>query len=165
MNIVNRRAKIFSIAILLALGTMGLAVAPAQADGPFNFFTLTPCRVVDTRSPPGPQGGPALNANTTRNFPIVGLCGVPSNAAAVAMNVTVLHPTDFGDLRIWPAGQTIPLASVINWVAGDVAVANGAIIPLGNDGIGDHVSVQCDMPPGSTGHVDLIIDVTGYFAP
>jgi hypothetical protein len=40
------------------------------------FYTLTPCRVVDTRDPTGPLGGPALNAGgdrrparTTRSFP------------------------------------------------------------------------------------------------
>lgn len=165
MNVLDQRVKILFIVCLLVLGTLELGVSPAEADGPFDFFTLTPCRVVDTRSPIGPQGGPKLNANTTRNFPIVPLCGVPSNAAAIAMNVTVVSPTDLGDLRIWPAGQPIPLASVINWVSSDFAVANGAIIALGNDGLGNHLSVHCDMPPASTGQVHLVIDVTGYFAP
>lgn len=160
----NRSVKIFSIACLLVLATMGLAVAPVEAQGPYDFFTLAPCRIIDTRNPPGPTGGPKLVANTLRNFPIVGLCGVPSNATAIAMNVTVVQPTDFGNLRIAPAGQPVPLASVINWAASDVAVANGAIIALGNDGAGNHLSVQCDMPPASTGQVHLVIDVTGYFS-
>lgn len=161
----NRRSKISSRACLLAMGMMALALAPAEAGGPYNFFALAPCRVVDTRTTPGPTGGPPLLANTLRNFPIVGSCGVPINATAVAMNVTIAEPTDFGDLRVSPAGQPVPLASVINWSTTDSALANGAIIRLGNDGLGNHVTVQCDMPPASTGQVHLIIDVTGYFAP
>ena len=165
----DRGNKISFRACLLAMATMALALAPAevagQAAGPYNFFALAPCRVVDTRGPVGPTGGPKLQANTSRNFPIVGLCGVPTTAAAVAMNVTIAAPTDFGDLRLSPAGQPIPLASVINWSTTDSAVANGAIIPMGTDGLGNHVTVHCDMPVGSTGQVHLIIDVTGYFAP
>jgi len=142
------------------MGTMAVALAPAEAAGPYNFFVLAPCRVVDTRATPGLP----LLANTLRNFPIVGSCGVPINATAVAMNVTIAQPTDFGDLRISPAGQPVPLASVINWSTTHSALANGAIIPLGNDGLGNHVTVQCDMPLGSLGQVHLIIDVMGYFA-
>jgi hypothetical protein len=155
------RSKIFSAA--LALGTIGLTVAPAEAAGPFSLFSVSPCRIVDTRNPPGPTGGPALAANTARNFPITGFCGVPSSATAVVMNITVTQPTDFGDLRISPAGAPVPLASAINWVASDFAVANGAIVPMGSDGSGNNVTVTCDMHIGSTGHVHFIVDVTGYF--
>ncbi len=158
----TRQIRLWGKAALGALGML-LVAGVAEPAGPFQFVPLTPCRIVDTRNPPGPTGGPALAANTQRSFPIVAMCGVPGTAAAVAMNVTVAQPTDFGDLRIWPAGTSVPLASVINWVPSDLAVANGAIIPLGTDGSGNHVTVQCDMPPGSTGNVHLILDVTGYF--
>lgn len=40
---------------------------------------------------------------------------------------------------------------------------NGALIPLGTDMSGNDVTVQVDMPPGSTGQVHLVLDVTGYF--
>ena len=56
----------------------------------------------------------------------------------------------------------MPLASVINWTTADYAVANGAIIPLGLDGTGNHATVMVDMVPGSKGTVHLILDVTGY---
>lgn len=54
-----------------------------------TFTALTPCRVIDTRDATGPTGGPALQANGTRVFPIAGSCGVPSSAVAAAANVTV----------------------------------------------------------------------------
>ena len=136
----------------------------AQAGGPYSFFPLTPCRVVDTRNPGGPQGGPALAANTIRSFTIINIngCGVPSTAKAAAMNITAIQASDNGDLRIFPYLTSVPLASVINFSTADFALANGAIIPLGNIG-GIDISVQTDMPPSSTGHVHFVVDVTGYF--
>ena len=144
---------------------LGLLVSEAaRAGGPYSFFPLTPCRVVDTRGPTGPQGGPALAANTTRNFTIINVnsCGVPSTAKAAAVNVTAIQATDGGDLRIFPYQSPVPLASVINFSTADFALANGAIIPLANIG-GIDISVQTDMPPGSSGTVQLVIDVAGYF--
>jgi len=147
----------------LALVAAVLALVPrAEAAGPYSFYSVSPCRVVDTRGAVGPTGGPKLNANSDRSFPILGSCGVPGTAQAVVFNVTVTEPTDFGDIRIFPAGTTIPLASVINWVTTDFAVANGAIVPVGLSA-GNHVTVHVDMPPASTGKVHLILDVTGYF--
>ena len=153
------------IARLAFAACLGLLVSEAaRAGGPYSFYPLTPCRVVDTRGPTGPQGGPALSANTTRNFTIIGVngCGVPATAKAAAMNVTAILASDGGDLRIWPYQSPVPLASVINFSTADFALANGAIIPLANIG-GVDISVQTDMPVGSSGTVHLVIDVAGYF--
>ena len=150
--------------LVLAAGLGLLFSKAALAGGPYSFFPLTPCRVVDTRGPTGPQGGPALSANTTRNCTILNVnsCGVPNTAKAAAMNVTAILAADGGDLRIWPYQSPVPLASVINFSTADFALANGAIIPLANIG-GLDISVQTDMPVGSSGTVHLVIDVTGYF--
>ncbi len=121
-----------------------------------SFFTLAPCRVADTRNPPGPSGGPPLSANTIRSFPVSGICGVPASATGVAINVAVFLPTDGGDLRVYPTGGAAPLASTINFRPGIVR-ANNAIVPLG---AGGQISVQCDMPSGST---HFFFDVYGYF--
>lgn len=155
----RKRAGLAGVAFAVALVSL---VPAAEAGGPYSFFSLSPCRVVDTRNANGPTGGPVLSANADRSFPILGACGVPATAQAVVFNVTVVSPTDFGDVRIFPAGTTMPLASVINWVTSDFAVANGAIIPVGSSG-GNHVTVRVDMSPGSTGKVHLVLDVTGYF--
>ena len=152
---------------LLLLGGLGLLLshaARAAVAGPYSFYPLTPCRVVDTRGPVGPQGGPALAANTVRNFSVINVngCGVPSSAKAAAINITAITATDNGDLRIFPYQTAAPLASVINFGTADFALANGAIVPLANIG-GLDISVQTDMAPASTGLVHLVIDVTGYF--
>jgi hypothetical protein len=127
--------------------------APAASG---TFFTLTPCRVADTRGPAGPTGGPALAANTTRTFPAAGVCGIPSDAVAIAINVTVVEETNVGDLRLYGAGGAVPSASTINFTANHVR-ANNAIIPLGTGG---EIAVQTDMPTGTT---QFLFDVTGYF--
>ena len=121
-----------------------------------GYFILPPCRVADSRDPNGPSGGPALAANTVRTFPVSGVCGVPSTAKAVAINLAVFVPSDSGDLRVYPAGPTAPLASSINFRTGIVR-ANNAIVALGTGG---QIAVQCDMPAGST---HFFFDVYGYF--
>jgi len=121
-----------------------------------GFFTVTPCRLADTRNPIGPYGGPALDALTARTFIARGQCGVPSDAIALAFNVTVTQGAADGDLRLYPAGIPAPLVSVINYQAGQVRANNG-IVGLG--AAGDFV-VQSDQPAGS---VQVIVDVTGYF--
>jgi hypothetical protein len=121
-----------------------------------DFHTLTPCRIADTRDPDGPLGGPALAAGTVREFPIAGVCGVPSTAKAISANLTVIFPTTEGFLTAFPAGTALPLASTINFRTAIVR-ANNAILGLGTSG---RVSVFCGMPSGST---NFVVDVTGYF--
>ena len=79
--------------------------------------------------------------------------------ALVALIVTVVDETDFGDLRMYPAGSPAPSSSTINFAVGKVR-ANNVIIPLGSGG---QIAVQCDMTPGSTGQTHFLFDVTGYF--
>jgi uncharacterized repeat protein (TIGR01451 family) len=72
------------------------------------FHTLAPCRLVDTRGAVGPFGGPALAANASRTFTVVGRCGLPATAWAVALNVAVTAPTAAGHLRVYPGGTPAP---------------------------------------------------------
>jgi bacillolysin len=124
-----------------------------------KFYTLVPCRVADTRTPTGPSGAPALGANQTRNFPASGICGIPADAKAIAINITVVGPTEVGNLRAYAAGAPPVLASTINFSTGRNR-ANSAIIPLGALG---QMAVVVDMAPGSTGYTHFLFDVTGYF--
>jgi hypothetical protein len=121
-----------------------------------RFFTVAPCRLVDTRNPAGPLGGPALAAMTTRNFPVTGSCGIPSTARSISLNVTVTGSSGFGDLRVFPTSASGITSSTINWRTGQTR-ANNAIVGLGTNG---NVTVWCVMPTGAT-HV--ILDVNGYF--
>jgi hypothetical protein len=121
-----------------------------------GFFTVAACRVADTRNAPGPSGGPALAANSVRDFPVSGVCQIPASATAVAVNLAVVLPTNFGDLRVYPAGKAAPPTSSINFRPGIIR-ANNAIVTLGTGG---QISVGCDMPSGET---HFLFDVVGYF--
>ena len=57
---------------------------------------------------------------------------VPSGATAVALNV-IVKPTANGHITVFPCGVDVPLASNLNYLAGDV-IANNVIAPIGSDG-------------------------------
>ncbi len=140
--------------IAMADATIGYLAAPPAV----RFYTVTPCRAVDTRTAAGPLGGPALQANAVRAFTLTGACGIPAGAKAVAANVTVVVPGAAGDLRFYAGDDSVaPLASTINFGAGAL-LANNAMLQLAHDGSGT-VNVQSD----ATAPVDLLIDVNGYY--
>jgi len=122
-----------------------------------TFYTLTPCRLADTRDPLSPEGPPALQPGQDRTFVLSGRCGLPAGATAIAVNVTVTGGTAPGDLRIFPADVTMPLVSTINFTAG-LTRANNAIVVATADG-----TVAIKVHNDSTGTVQFILDVTGYF--
>jgi hypothetical protein len=124
-----------------------------------SFFTGTPCRILDTRDPSGPSGGPPLSPGVPRTFPVTGLCGVPSTAKSVAIMIAVVSPGDGGDIRLYPAGNPAPLTSAINFRAGAIRANNG-VIPLGTGG---QMTALLDMPLGSTATTHIVIDAYGYF--
>src|SRR6478672_611293 len=146
--------------LLLGAGLVMLVSAVAEAAGPYQFFSVTPCRIVDTRRPNGVTGGPALANQAVRNFPIAGQCGVPATAKAAVLNVTIASPSNAGYLILYPYNTTQPLVSTINWAAGEPALANGAIVPLSADPT-LQLAVYSELYGG--GNVHLILDVTGYF--
>jgi hypothetical protein len=121
-----------------------------------SFFTVVPCRLLDTRNTAAPLTGPPLSGGTDRVFVLTGSCGIPSTAKAVSLNVTVTGPTAAGDLRLYPAETPRPLVSTINYQMAQTR-ANNAVAGLGAAG---DLAVRCDQASGT---VHLIIDVNGYF--
>jgi hypothetical protein len=122
-----------------------------------TFIPVTPCRMVDTRggSNPAAIGGPILTAATSRSFAFAGNCGLPTNASAYSVNVTLVPPGIVNYVTLYATGGTIPLVSTMNdIVAGGTVLANAAIVPAGTAGA---VSVYVS----DTTHV--LIDVNGYF--
>jgi hypothetical protein len=150
--------RLLTMALVAFAAALWLVPAPAAAEGPFQFHSLTPCRVVNTKTNIGTSGGP-LQSNIARNFTMQGACGVPAGAKAVALNVTVVAPNGTGHLTLWPAGTALPTVSTINYTAGEPALANGAIVPLAAST--PDLSARPFLANGGT--VDLILDVTGYF--
>jgi len=121
-----------------------------------DFYTLPPCRLLDTRNARDTFGGPALAAGAIRVFPLVGRCDVPLTARAVSVNLTVTEPTAPGSLQIYPADTPLPDATSLDYSAGQTR-ANNAVVAL--NGLGE-LAVRCVQASG-TAH--LILDVNGYF--
>jgi Immunoglobulin I-set domain/PKD-like domain len=136
--------------------SMGSANVTIDTMCPASYFTVTPCRVVDTRGPAGPWGGPALSAATERLFVFVGRCAIPSTARAVALTITATESSASGDLSFFPGGSARPVVSAVNYSAGQTRSSN-AITPLSGAGT---LAVYCNQ---SSGTVHLILDVNGYF--
>jgi hypothetical protein len=117
------------------------------------YVPVTPARVLDTRdSVHGDLSAPVGHRQTVTTT-VAGRGGVPSNAKAVAINITAVTPTQSGYLTVWPSGKTRPTVSSINFPAGSV-VGNFVIAELGADGklaIYNH-----------NGLTDVVFDVVGY---
>jgi hypothetical protein len=114
------------------------------------FSGQTPTRLLDTRGGIGPVGPGA-----TLKRQVGGAAGVPANAKAVVMNVTVTNTSASSFLTLWPDGTTRPVASDLNWVAGQT-VPNLVIVQLGANGMVDVYNLQ--------GNTDVVMDVVGWYS-
>jgi len=142
---------------------LGWRPAPPPDLTAHQLYTLTPCRLLDTRlavdqPAPGTLGGPALPPRSERIIAVAGRCGVPADARALALNVTVADPLAMGDLRVYPGDSGPPGTSVLNFGAGK-ARANGAVVALSSSGTGT-LAIRNDSP---TAAVNVVVDVSGYF--
>jgi hypothetical protein len=148
-----------AVTLTLPARSATLAVtAAAPAPGPAAFYTLPPCRVLDTRNPTGAYAAPALAAGAERTFNLAGHCGIPATARAVSANLTVVGGTSAGDLRAFAGDISAPLSSTIDFAAGQVR-ANNAVIAVSQDG-NAAVAFHTDMAAGT---VHVLLDVNGYF--
>jgi len=120
-----------------------------------RFYTLTPCRLLDTRDPvDGPALGPEIEL-----LSLHGHCGIPATAKALAVNATVIGPSSFGHLSLYPGDARPPATSFINFSAGQTR-SNNAILPLASNADGT-AAAWAAVTGGGTLH--LTLDVMGYF--
>jgi hypothetical protein len=134
-----------------ATPTVNVTVTPVG----LSAYSVPPCRVVDTRGPVGPYGGPALSTNVRRLFQMRGVCGVPSTAKGVMINVTAIEPSADGFLQIYPPDLPLPATSTLNYRAGRVR-ANNVKTTLDSTG---QIAVFANQPGGA---VQFVMDITGY---
>jgi cellulase (glycosyl hydrolase family 5)/fibronectin type III domain protein len=139
-------------------GYVATATATPGADG--LYTPVVPNRVLDTRD--GTGGGPLapVGPGQTIKVRVAGTSGIPSTGvAAVVLNVTATGATAPSYLTAWPTGVTRPVASNLNFVAGQT-VPNRVIVQLGSDGsTGGWVSFY-----NAAGSVNVIADVAGWFS-
>lgn len=120
-----------------------------------RYNAITPSRILDTRFG---NGAPAqtVGPGASINLAVTNRGGVPaSGVSAVAINVTAVGPTAASYLTAWPTGETMPTASNLNYVAGDV-VPNLVIVKVGTGG-----SVSLFNAAGS---VHILADVVGWYS-
>jgi hypothetical protein len=120
-----------------------------------RFYTLTPCRLVDTRASNDPNG-PALHAGEQRTLVFAGHCGIPATATAVSLNAIVVNPTAPGYFSMYTATGVPPTTSLLNFLPGQVR-SNNAIVGLNVLG---GMTVFAGMGSGT---MDYVVDVNGYF--
>ncbi|MCI4082054.1 hypothetical protein MRQ86_17290 [Streptomyces sp. MMS21 TC-5] len=125
-----------------------------QASGS-KFTPHAPTRLLDTRSGIGGSNRPVSPYGVAR-VKVGGNSGIPDDATAVALNLTVVSPRSGGHITAYPSGTEQPTTSNVNFVAGQT-VPNMTIVPVGADG-------YVELVNRSYGDVDLLADVTGYFS-
>ena len=131
----------------------------APSSQTYQFYPMTPCRVIDTRNADSELGGPPLVGGQPRNFAVLTSSCMPQNVTiqAYSFNVTVV-PYPSGQplhyLTVWPEGETQPQVSTLNNRTA-TTVANAAIVPAGSNG---GISVY------ASDSTELVVDIVGYFA-
>jgi hypothetical protein len=120
----------------------------APPAGGLSLYTVTPCRVIDTRNGAGAFDGllaVPIHAST---------CAPPTAAQAYVLNATVIPAATLSYLTLWAAGGAQPDVSTLNAIDGAVT-SNMAIVPIANGSVDTF----------STDPTQLILDLSSYFAP
>jgi subtilisin family serine protease len=123
-----------------------------------EFTPVPPTRILDTRGDASVTCNRmgTLAGGTSFAVQVTGCAGIPAGGvSAVVANVTVDAPSAPSFLTLWPAGTPRPVASNLNFVAGQT-VPNLVTVEVG---AGGQVSVFLQA-----GASDVVIDVVGWYS-
>jgi hypothetical protein len=159
-------ARSFAQALLILLTSMTWTEA-SLAGGPYSYYTVAPCRLIDTRGAagiPAAWGGPNIVGHASTDYTVpdrqfqgagASHCFVPADAKAVAVTVTAVNYPANGRLTIYASDPTTRNATAtLNYRMGDLIGNVGTIIALAPDGTFYVYSTQ---------DTHLIVDVNGYY--
>jgi hypothetical protein len=119
------------------------------------FHPMAPVRILDSRSSTGGWNAP-LTAGTPRALVVAGpATGIPTHVDAVVLNVTVTDATDNSFITVHPAGSPTPVASNLNFAAGETT-ANAVTVKVGTD---DQI-----MFANAVGSAHVVVDVVGSYS-
>ena len=156
-NIAGAGPSVTSNAVIMPLAAPPPPPPPSPAR--LGFSALEPGRLADSRAPGGRTIDGVLaaiglrGAGSVTEVVVAGRGGVPADAAAVGLNLTVAGAKAAGYVTAWPCGRDKPNASNVNFALG-ATVANSVLVKVGDGG---KVCVFSEVA------TDLIIDVAGYF--
>ncbi|HEX3528831.1 MAG TPA: Ig-like domain-containing protein [Thermoanaerobaculia bacterium] len=132
---------------------------------PNDYYTVTPCRVLDTRQP-GALGDGGIftggsNATNPRRLMVGGRCGVPASAKVVVLNVAVTNFSTSGYVLLYP-GLTPPADAAGDFAFSSIpAPAKSDFLQAALLAADGSLGIQVTIPTGSTLH--LVIDINGYY--
>jgi hypothetical protein len=136
-----------------ALGDWGTAAAEVSLLT-YYYNPVGPVRILDTRNGTGGYTTP-VGPGATISLQVTGKDGVPSSGVtAVVLNVTAVNPTASSYVTVYPDGQARPLASNLNFTAGET-IPNLVVVPVGRNGKVDFYN--------AAGSVNLVADLAGYY--
>jgi len=155
----NRAINVFAKDNTDAIIDINGYYVPQSTPSSLAFYPLPPCRAVDTRDAARANGlgAPSMGQRENRAFALQSSgCSLPPSAQAYAVTFTAVPKAGkLGFLTVWPTGTTLPTVSTLNATTGAVT-ANAAIVPVGSSG---------QISAFTTDAADLLIDVSGYYAP
>lgn len=131
---------------LLTLGDPASVTAPTAAD----YQSITPLRVLDTRTTTGGHHAPLGTGGTVT----LTLANLPSDATAVAINLTGVGATQSTYLSAYPGGTAFPGTSNLNLSTTDPTAAVFTIVTVRNRAITIH---------NAGGTLNVVVDELGYF--
>jgi len=125
--------------------------------GSLALYTVTPCRILDTRSTSGPFTGQV--DVQIQPLPGGGPCNLPqfsiAGLEAYVLNATALpgNGAGLGYLSVWPTGLPQPLPPTL--VALDGAITSNMAITLSDSG---YASTFASSP------TNMLLDISGFFS-
>ncbi|HZX53334.1 MAG TPA: SGNH/GDSL hydrolase family protein, partial [Ilumatobacteraceae bacterium] len=130
---------------------IGNEVAPPVGGPSYEYQPVAPQRVVDTRT-----SGQRLAAGGTLtvDLSLLAPAAVGPDATAVAVNVTAADPASAGFLTVWPCGADRPLASSVNFLAGQARGAQATTL------LHQPERSLCVFSNAAT---DVVVDLQGVF--
>ena len=121
------------------------AFVPASSATSGRFVARPSTRIYDSRS------GPRIAPGTTKTVPLP--AGVPGDAVALALNVTITESAAPGFVTEFPAGRAMPTSSILNVDQAGQTRAAAGIFPVSASGVALFLS--------GGGHI--VVDLLGYF--
>jgi hypothetical protein len=153
-------ARTGTISIAGQTFTVNQAGSNPTSNGLQYFPLANPIRLLDTRAGQSACYAPGqpIAGQSVRTQPAQVTCqglNIPATAAAIVGTATAANTPGEGHLRLYPSGEERPFVSNVNFIPGRT-VSNSFTVKLGTNGAFDIFASSVS---------DVIIDVTGYYAP
>lgn len=139
----------------IAVDVHGWVSAVTDTEAPGRYVPVTQSRIADTRNGIARTG--SLASGETWTLRVAGLGGVPTTAAAAALNVTVPGTTSYGSLTVYQADTTKPAAATLDYLNGSTT----ATFTMASLSAAGEVKIHNSGP--AVAHV--VVDVMGYITP